>query len=119
MPLGGIFTAFFLLLAIAALTSAVSVLIRRRLFDRRTRSRSSTVDNPVRGGYFRFRDSGVALRALERHDGGRKNHLRPDGLLREQPLLPIGGILISLFVGWSIKPRAVAEFMKGATIRLG
>ena len=28
-------------------------------------------------------------------------------------LLPIGGILISLFVGWSIKPRAVAEVHEG------
>ena len=116
MPLGGIFaTAFFLLLAIAALTSAVSVLeaVVAHLIDEHGHGRRQSTILSAAVIFALGIPASLSFGPWSDTMVGGKTIFDLMDYFASNLLLPIGGILISLFVGWSIKPRAVDEVHEG------
>ncbi len=112
MPLGQAFAfMFFALLAIAALTSAVSILepvvaylIDERRMPRRWAALLSGVMIWALGV-----PSALSLGPWKDMTVGGKGFLDAMDYLASNIMLPTGGVLIALFVGWSISARAQEE----------
>ncbi|HAD87217.1 MAG TPA: sodium-dependent transporter [Rhodospirillaceae bacterium] len=112
MPAGQVFAfLFFALLAIAALTSAVSImepvvayLIDERRMPRRWAALLSGVMIWALGV-----PSALSLGPWKDMTIGGKGFLDAMDYLASNIMLPTGGVLIALFVGWSISARAQEE----------
>ncbi|MES1951254.1 sodium:neurotransmitter symporter [Salinisphaera sp. S4-8] len=110
MPAGAIFgLAFFVLLAIAALTSAVSLLevVVSYLVDDKGMSRFNAA---VATGIVIF-ILGIPVSLSQgiwaEHTIAGMSFLDFADFATAQVMMPIGGLLIALFVGWQLGPRAV------------
>ena len=112
MPLGIVFAVlFFVLLTIAALTSAVSLLevVVAYFVDERgwRRRRAATV---IGGVIFLLGiPSSLSLGVWSGFTVGGKEFLSLMDYVGSNILLPVGGIAVSVFVGWVIFPRALDE----------
>lgn len=116
MPFGGVFaSAFFLLLAIAALTSAVSILetLVAHMIDERGHGRRQATILSAAAVFAFGVPASLSFGPWNDVTMGGKNIFEMMDYFASNLLLPIGGILISLFVGWSIKPRAMEEVDEG------
>ncbi|KYC45333.1 MAG: Sodium:neurotransmitter symporter family protein [Candidatus Methanofastidiosum methylothiophilum] len=120
MPIGQIWSAlFFLLLFIAALTSAIGLLevVVAYLIDEKKWSRKKAssvfglaifvlgIPSALSNGAFNLNLFGM-------------NFLDAMDFLASNILLPIGGIFITLFVGWTIKKVALREINLEGQFRL-
>jgi len=113
MPAGVFFAMlFFLLLTIAALTSSVSLLevVISYLIDEKKMNRRPAA--LLSGGFIFF--VGIACSLSMGIWGdikfiGDRNLFDSLDYLSSNILLPLGGIAVSLFVGWVILPRATQE----------
>jgi len=120
MPLGIVFAVlFFVLLSIAALTSSVSLLevVVAYFVDERgwQRRRAATI---VGGVIFLLGiPSSLSLGVWSGFTIGGKDFLSAMDYVGSNILLPVGGIAVSLFVGWVIYPRALDEAAGGAAHR--
>lgn len=112
MPAGTFFAIlFFVLLAIAALTSAVSLLevVVSYFVDERGMQRRTAA---IALGFVIFLlgiPSSLSLGIWSGFEIGGKGILDMMDYLATHILLPLGGIAVSLFVGWVILPRAMQE----------
>jgi NSS family neurotransmitter:Na+ symporter len=118
MPLGGIFgTLFFVLLAIAALTSAVSMLevvVAYLVDERGTHRVGATVS--VGGVIFVLGiPSSLSFGVWRTFTIGGRGFFESMDYLATNLLLPAGGVMIVLFVGWVIFPRALEEATSNGT----
>ncbi|MEM7225927.1 MAG: sodium-dependent transporter [Pseudomonadota bacterium] len=112
MPFGEVFAAlFFLLLSIAALTSAVSLLevVVAYFVDERGfgRKKAATLF-----GFLIFLvgvPSSLSLGVWSDFTIAGKGFLDLMDFVATNLLLPLGGFFIALFVGWVIYPRAIEE----------
>ena len=116
MPLGVVFAVlFFVLLTIAALTSAVSLLevVVAYFVDERgwRRSRAAIIIGTVI--FLLGIPSSLSLGVWNGFTFGDKEILSMMDYVGSNILLPIGGIAVSLFVGWVIFPRALDEATSG------
>ena len=120
MPLGIVFALlFFVLLSIAALTSSVSLLevVVAYFVDERgwRRRRAATT---VGGLIFLLGiPSSLSLGVWSGFTIGGKEFLSAMDYVGSNILLPLGGIAVSLFVGWVIYPRALDEAAGGGAHR--
>jgi neurotransmitter:Na+ symporter, NSS family len=116
LPLGGIFAVlFFVLLLIAALTSSVSLLevVVAYCVDERGIARAKAA---LGAGAACFLFGIPALLSFGPWKGvtiGGKNILDAMDFVASNVMLPLGGIAMSLFVGWVILPRAMNEATAG------
>lgn len=112
MPAGQIFAfMFFALLAIAALTSAVSIMepVVSYLIDERGLSRKTAT---IVTGFVIWAmgvPSALSLGPWKDITIAGKGILDAMDYLASNIMLPLGGVLIALFIGWSISNRAVEE----------
>ena len=116
MPGGVVFgPLFFILLAIAALTSAVSLLevVTAYFVDELgMRRRTCTVT----AGIIAFAlciPSSLSLGVWSGHTLFGKGFLDVMDFLATNIMLPTGGLAIAAFVGWAVPDRMVAEFTSG------
>jgi NSS family neurotransmitter:Na+ symporter len=112
MP-GGTFFAvlFFVLLVIAALTSAVSLLevVVAYFVDERGMKRK-TVSVLAGGTIFLLGvPSSLSMGVWGRYKIAGKEFLSLMDYIGSNLMLPLGGIAVSLFIGWAILPRALEE----------
>jgi NSS family neurotransmitter:Na+ symporter len=118
MPLGVLFAVlFFILLTIAALTSAVSLLevVVAYFVDERgwQRRRAAIV---IGSAIFLLGiPSSLSLGVWSGFTIGGKEFLSMMDYVGSNILLPVGGIAVSVFVGWVILPRALDEATGGGT----
>jgi len=120
MPAGDIFgTLFFVLLAIAALTSAVSMLevVVAYFVDERGlgRTRASVIFGLVI--FLLGIPSSLSMGPWKDFTIAGKGFLELMDYLASNLLLPVGGVMMAVFVGWVIHPRAVAEATSDGTHR--
>jgi NSS family neurotransmitter:Na+ symporter len=116
MPLGVVFAVlFFVLLVIAALTSAVSLLevVVAYFVDERgwKRRRAATGIGTII--FLLGIPSSLSLGVWSGFTIGGKGFLDIMDYIGSNLLLPLGGISVSLFVGWAILPRALDETTGG------
>ena len=116
MPLGIVFAVlFFFLLTIAALTSAVSLLevvVAYFVDDRGWERRRAAI--AIGALIFLLGvPSSLSLGAWSGFTIGGKEFLSLMDYVGSNILLPVGGIAVSLFVGWVIFPRALDEATGG------
>lgn len=112
LPAGEIFgVVFFALLAVAALTSAVSLLevVVAYFVDERGMARSTAA--PVFGGiiFLLGIPSSLSFGVLSGLSIGGKSFFDALDYLSSNILLPVGGIGVALFAGWAIRERALLE----------
>lgn len=116
MPAGALFAfLFFALLAIAALTSAVSIIepVVSYLIDERKMSRRAATWGAGAVTWALGVPSALSLGPWKDVTVGGKGILDAVDYLASNIMLPLGGILITLFVGWSVAARAVDEAQSG------
>ena len=116
MPAGALFAfLFFVLLAIAALTSAVSIIepVVSYLIDERGLSRRAATWGAGAVIWALGVPSALSLGPWKDLTVGGKGILDAVDYLASNIMLPLGGILIVLFVGWSVAARAVDEVQSG------
>tara|TARA_R110002073_G_scaffold222275_3_gene382493 strand:- start:1895 stop:3160 length:1266 start_codon:yes stop_codon:yes gene_type:complete len=116
MPAGALFAfLFFVLLAIAALTSAVSIIepVVSYLIDERGLSRRAATWGAGAVIWVLGVPSALSLGPWKDVTLGGKGILDAVDYLASNIMLPLGGILIALFVGWSVAARAVDEARSG------
>jgi NSS family neurotransmitter:Na+ symporter len=116
MPAGALFSfLFFILLAIAALTSAVSIIepVVSYLIDERKLSRRTATWGAGAVIWALGVPSALSLGPWKDITIGGKGILDAVDYLASNIMLPLGGILIALFVGWSVAARAVDEAQSG------
>lgn len=112
MPAGALFgTMFFLLLAIAALTSAISLLevVVAYFVDEKGMPRRAAA---TLFGFVAFLigiPSSLSLGIWSGLSFGGKSFFDIMDYLATNLLLPIGGIFVAIFVGWVIAPKAMEE----------
>jgi NSS family neurotransmitter:Na+ symporter len=112
MPAGQMFAfMFFALLAIAALTSAVSIMepVVSYLIDERGAGRTKAT---LGAGFVIWAlgvPSALSLGPWKDVTIAGKGILDAMDYLASNVMLPLGGVLIALFVGWSISGRAAEE----------
>ena len=112
MPAGALFgTLFFLLLAIAALTSAISLLevVVAYFVDEKNMPRRAAA---TLFGFVAFLlgiPSSLSLGIWKGLTIGGKSFFGFMDYLATNLLLPIGGIFVAIFVGWVIAPKAMEE----------
>ncbi len=112
MPAGALFgTMFFLLLAIAALTSAISLLevVVAYFVDEKGMPRRAAA---TLFGFVAFLlgiPSSLSLGVWSGLAIGGKSFFDIMDYLASNVLLPIGGIFVAIFVGWVIAPKALEE----------
>ncbi|MEQ8228365.1 MAG: sodium-dependent transporter [Rhodospirillales bacterium] len=112
MPAGQVFAfMFFALLAIAALTSAVSIMepVVSYLIDERSLPRRGAAIGAGAVIWMLGVPSALSLGPWKDVTIGGKGILDAMDYLASNIMLPLGGVLIALFVGWSISARAVEE----------
>ncbi len=112
MPLGGLFAAaFFFLLAIAALTSAVSILevVIAHLCDDRGVARKKAVAIAGPAIFLLGAPSALSFGALAGFQPGGRTAFDWMDWLGSSVLLPLNGLLIALFAGWVLGERAIRE----------
>ncbi|PIW30440.1 MAG: sodium-dependent transporter [Rhodospirillales bacterium CG15_BIG_FIL_POST_REV_8_21_14_020_66_15] len=112
MPAGPLFAfLFFALLAIAALTSAVSIIepVVSYLIDERGVSRRAATWGAGAVTWALGVPSALSLGPWKDVTLGGKGILDAVDYLASNIMLPVGGILITLFIGWSIADRAKEE----------
>ena len=112
MPLGVFFAvAFFIMLAIAALTSSVSLLevVVAYFVDQRGTRRSTAAIGAGIAIFLLGVPSSLSLGVWSGFTVGGKGFLDLMDYIGSNILLPVGGIAVSLFVGWVILPRAIEE----------
>jgi NSS family neurotransmitter:Na+ symporter len=112
MPLGVFFAiSFFVMLTIAALTSAVSLLevVVAYFVDQRGARRSTAAIGAGIAIFLLGVPSALSFGAWSGFTVGGKGFLDLMDYVGSNVLLPIGGIAVSLFVGWVILPRAIEE----------
>jgi NSS family neurotransmitter:Na+ symporter len=112
MPAGTFFAVlFFLLLVIAALTSAVSLLevVVAYFVDERGMKRRTV--SIVAGGviFLLGVPSSLSMGAWSGFKIAGKEFLSLMDYIGSNLMLPAGGILVSVFIGWVILPRAMEE----------
>lgn len=118
MPAGALFSfLFFTLLAIAALTSAVSIIepVVSYLIDERKLSRRTATWGAGAVTWALGVPSALSLGPWKEITIGGKGILDAVDYLASNIMLPLGGILIALFVGWSVAARAVDEVQSGGS----
>lgn len=119
MPLGSYFgTLFFFLLVIAALTSALSLLepIVAYFIDEYGFRRSQIA---VATGLYAFLlgvPSSLSMGAWSGYTIYGRPFLEIIDMLTADVLLPVGGLCIAIFVGWSMKHQAVNEAFSHARL---
>tara|TARA_R110001592_G_scaffold337866_1_gene624660 strand:- start:785 stop:2113 length:1329 start_codon:yes stop_codon:yes gene_type:complete len=116
MPAGALFAfLFFALLAIAALTSAVSIIepVVSYLIDERRFSRRAATWGAGAVTWALGVPSALSLGPWKDVTIGGKGILDAVDYLASNIMLPLGGILIALFIGWSVAARAVDEAQSG------
>ncbi|MEQ8506434.1 MAG: sodium-dependent transporter [Rhodospirillales bacterium] len=112
MPAGQVFAfMFFALLAIAALTSAVSIMepVVSYLIDERGLPRRWATIGAGAVIWMLGVPSALSLGPWKDVTIAGKGILDAMDYLASNIMLPLGGVLIALFVGWSIAGRAVEE----------
>jgi NSS family neurotransmitter:Na+ symporter len=112
MPLGVIFAvAFFVMLTIAALTSAVSLLevVVAYFVDQRGARRGAAAVGAGVAIFLLGIPSSLSLGIWSGFTVGGRGFLDLMDYIGSNILLPVGGIATSLFVGWVILPRAIEE----------
>lgn len=113
MPLGALFgTLFFVLLSIAALTSSISLLeplVAYFIDEHRLRRGGVTVAIGFAAFLFSI-PSALSLGPWAEYTAFGKGVLDFLDALTAGIMLPAGGLLIALFVGWVLGPRAITEF---------
>lgn len=120
MPLGGLVGgAFFLLLAIAALTSAISLLepLVSWLEEHRGVSR---VKSAIGGGLAIFVLGIASVFSLNLWSDitfWRGTFLDNLDFLTNNIIMPVGGLLIAVFVGWMMRPASLRDELAGITER--
>ncbi|QPC43750.1 sodium-dependent transporter [Kaustia mangrovi] len=119
MPLGEVFAIlFFFLLVIAALTSAVSLLevVVAYFVDEFSANRINTT---MIVGAFTFVvavPSSLSLGVWSGYTIAGKGVLDALDFLTNNITMPVGGLLIALFVGWVIKPEIVRDLVEDSKI---
>ncbi len=112
MPLGALFgTLFFVLLAIAALTSSISLLepLVAYFIDEHRISRAVATVAVGFAAFLLSVPSSLSLGPWADETVFGKGVLDLLDALTAGIMLPAGGLLIALFVGWVLGPRAIAE----------
>ena len=112
MPAGQVFAfLFFALLAIAALTSAVSILepVVAYLIDERGLGRKTATIGAGAAIWAFGIPSALSLGPWKDLTIAGKGFFDAMDFLASNIMLPVGGMLIALFVGWSVPGRAVEE----------
>ncbi len=112
MPMGGLFgTLFFVLLVIAALTSAVSLLevVVAYFIDERGFSRAAAVTVFGTIIFLLGVPSSLSFGVLSGFTVAGKGFLEAMDYAASNLLMPLGAIFTALFVGWVIYPKALAE----------
>jgi len=115
MPGGQVFgTLFFVLLAIAALTSAVSLLepVVAFFMDQYGIRRSRIAAATGVAAFIMGIPSSLSMGIWSDFTLFGMGFLDLVAFVASSAMLPIGGLLIALFVGWVMGPRAIAE-LKG------
>lgn len=116
IPLGALFgTLFFVLLAIAALTSSISLLepIVAYFIDEHGMRRGPMTVAAGAAAFLLSIPSALSLGPWSGFTLFGKGILDLLDALTAGIMLPVGGLLISIFVGWVIAPRALAEIAAG------
>lgn len=116
MPLGALFgTLFFILLAIAALTSSISLLepVVAYLIDEHGLRRGPMTVAAGAAAFALSVPSALSLGPWAGYTVFGKGILDLLDQVTAGIMLPVGGLLIAVFVGWVIAPRAVAEIAAG------
>lgn len=112
MPLGALFgTLFFVLLAIAALTSSISLLepLVAYFIDEHGLHRGRITVLIALAAFVLSVPSALSLGPWSEYTLFGKSLLDLLDALTAGIMLPAGGLLIAIFVGWVIGPRAIAE----------
>jgi neurotransmitter:Na+ symporter, NSS family len=112
MPFGGFFgTLFFILLSVAALTSAISLLevVVAFFVDEKGMKRSTATTLSGVVIFLIGIPSSLSLGIWSDVTVSGKGILDLMDYIASNLLLPLGGIFISLFVGWVILPKALEE----------
>lgn len=118
MPLGTVFgTLFFVLLAIAALTSSISLLepLVAYFIDEHGARRVWVTIGVGFAAFLLSVPSSLSLGPWADYTLFGKGVLDFLDALTAGIMLPAGGFLIAVFVGWVLGPRALAEWGNGAT----
>lgn len=118
LPAGEVFAfLFFALLAIAALTSSVSILepVVSYLIDERNLPRHRATLGAGLVTWALGIPSALSLGPWKDFTIGGKGFLDALDYLASNIMLPVGGMLIAMFVGWSIPARAAEEATSDGT----
>ncbi len=116
IPLGALFgTLFFVLLAIAALTSSISLLepIVAYLIDEHGMRRVPMTIAAGAAAFLLSIPSALSLGPWAGFTVFGKGILDLLDALTAGIMLPVGGLLVAIFVGWVIAPRMMAEISAG------
>lgn len=116
MPWGGLFAVlFFLLLTIAALTSSVSLLevVVSYMIDERGHGRRKATVKAAIAIFLLGIPSSLSFGVWSDVTIAGKTIFDLFDYMTSNIMLPLGGIAVSLFVGWSIKPAAIDEIHHG------
>ncbi len=116
MPWGaGFGTLFFVLLAVAALTSAISLLevVVAYLVDEKGWSRAKAAIGAGAAIFLLGIPSSLSFGAWQDMKLFGKSFFELMDYAATNVMLPLGGVLIALFVGWVATPRIMAEVSRG------
>ena len=122
MPFGAVFaTLFFVLLAIAALTSSISLLepLVAYFIDEHGLHRARTTVGIGAAAFVLSVPAALSLGPWSGYTLLGKPLLDLLDALTAGIMLPAGGLLIAVFVGWVIGPRAIAELGLDTPARAG
>ena len=122
MPLGNIIgPAFFMLLSIAALSSAISLLEPSVAYFEENKIVSRSVAAIILGLIIWFVGIGSILSMNSWENEyflGERNFMDSIIYLTFNILMPLGGMLVAIFAGWFFKPQLAMEELSAANINI-